>query len=402
MSIPLRKIGLLIFLVFLLSRLVLLICIISGGDPGVLVRDDERRYHAVAMCFMHNDCLVSRLHWDVPLYPFLLSKLFLVFPATYWTMIGFTIVMFSASVSVVYALGRLFLDTKGAVWAACLYGVYPTLWMISLYPGADVLFLLLFLIAVYQFIQYMRTRGIIFLISSAVGFALTTLTKEVAVFFPVVLVVILGFFFSARQKRLVQYGGVLVLTYILCLFPLATMNYQNTGRVTLSRKMERIIEMRRHRVWFSWGSAKKQLTEEMRNGGIFRPVEYIFRRRRFFCGTGTIGLMQAFGRNIDIIEQGTRNVKGFVAASMRYGLGWFLYHWGTITFIAVLYVSSFLAVIKLVMRKKWIVLFSLFAGTMYFLAVHFYVFNARHFVPFIPVMAILSVYCYSKVDNETA
>ncbi|HNX80572.1 MAG TPA: glycosyltransferase family 39 protein [Candidatus Omnitrophota bacterium] len=386
------KICLLIFCAVLLSRLFVLLFIVGYGDPGVLIRADEQRYFSVGLKYMNNVYQWQGFHWDAPLYPLLLSWLFKIFPATYLTMIFLNIVLFSASVSLVYVIGMGFLNEKGACVASVLYALYPTLWMISLYPATENLFIFLLLVSVYFFIRYVYDESLQWLFFSAFCFGLLTLTKEVGVFLPLLFA---GILVARGMKRLPQAGkraGVFLAAYMFCVLPLFGYHYQEKGRFALSKKMIRVMEYvrdRRH-------DDRQQLTAGGSGKHGIGVGEYVFRRRRFFLGTGTIGLMHAFGRNIDALENATASPHCFVRATFNYGSAWFMYHWWSIAYVAFMYLLSFCAMVKLLLERKAVIFCSIAAGILYFLTAYYYIFNARYFIQFIPLMGLLAVYCFQK------
>lgn len=374
----------------LLTRLLLLyfISLAHQGDLSVLIHLDEARYIKEAGTILN----ASTLPWDVPLYPMFLAVFFKIFGMSYILASILNIILFSLAVGILYLTITYFFNEVRALITAATMIIYPTLLIDILYPAAEALYLLLISLVFYTFLNYLKYEKKIYGALTAVILGILTLTKETFIFFPTIVAAIIFIKYFPDLKRSLKKILFLVLIYILMLLPLLIYNYRTYGKFALSQKMIRVM-----------GALPEDFTTINKGGlialekrsSIFSIKDFLWERKRFFLGTGTFGLIRAFGYDSTKLELVADNPKDYFRVLKEYGPGWVIFQYSTLLFIICVFFSSFFAMLVLLVKRKIKETICFMLIISYFLVVYSCRYNSRYFITLVPYLALLSSYSYS-------
>ena len=392
----------LVILLTLLTRLFILNCISLNyqGDFSILSppHSDGARYIYEVEHITNTPLSKLNILWDVPLYPLFLAFFFKLFGTSYFLASLLNIILFSMAVGIFYYTMLYSFGQRRALLATIIIIFYPTLLIDVLYLAAESLYLFLGAIAFLLLTIYIKSDKKIYIIPLAIILGLLTLTKEIFFYLPAVIAIIIFIHKFPDFKNALKTTALLAAIYGLVLLPLLSHNYRlSNGGLILSSKAQKVHA----RIIKQIGPQNKQ--EKSPNAPInknsnFYIVNYFFQRGRFFLGTGTFGLMRAFGQDCLSLEPTADNPRAYFTVLRQYGLGWNLFQYSALIFIIYVFCSSAFSLFILLAKRKLRELAYFAIVFLYFLvALHYFAYNtSRYFIPFVPFLAFLS--SYSTLD----
>ncbi|HTZ11998.1 MAG TPA: glycosyltransferase family 39 protein [Candidatus Margulisiibacteriota bacterium] len=412
-----------IFFISFLPRVILLGAVMAknNGNASCFFCADSDRYYKRAISFSGKSGVYlspyedteKTLPWDPPLYSLFLAVFFKLFGPSPLLASFLNIMLFSICACVLYKIGGIIFDERAAFMAAAIFSFYPSLLIFTLLILIEPLFTLLILIGAYFFILYLKRRKGLFLILSAASTGLSNWAKEAAFFLPLVMAIVILLKHIKQPKALFRTLPLLMAVYIITLAPLSIYNYNKFGSYWLSGKMQHYFSLR----YFDFLSRQKP--DLAPPGGIENPKNslaleinllplkrYFVKRKHFFGGTGTLSMLRVFGYDIANDETGRAmwQLKGpfeFLAfIRQKAGMRWVIYQCLAWIFVACVYITSFLALLVLFFRKKYLEAIFIILMIAYFSCVYYYPRNSRYFYSLTPFFSLLSGYCISSLAKE--
>ncbi|MFA5410523.1 MAG: glycosyltransferase family 39 protein [Candidatus Omnitrophota bacterium] len=400
------KTIILVLLISFLPGVILLgaILVKNNWDASGLVCADADRYYNTAIFFAGQNpgyyldsykINPGALPWDVPLYALFLSVFFKLFNPGFLLAGFFNLLLFVLSVNILYRIGEAFFGKRAAFSAAVIFSLYPSVLIFNLLVLVEPLLLLLVLSGIYFFILYLKREKLPFLVLTAFFLGLSTLAKEVTIFLPLAMLALILFKQRKQLKKASAGASLLITVYLMTLAPLSIYNYNKFGDYMLSEKMAR---------YFNFLS--RQRTVRVRAGTGNAIKDYFLERKHFFFGTGTLSMLRVFGHDTENEETYwmMKEVKSpgeflrFVRG--KAGTGWGIYQALAWVFIACVYMTSFLGLFLLFLRKKYIPAFLISLMILYFLGVYYYNHNSRYFYSLTPFLSLLAGYYISGFIKE--
>ncbi len=392
------KALLVIFLISFIPRLILLSAAMKNnhGDLSALVLDnDGNRFYQTALLAGdpdYNETWLARnrfqrfsILWDVPLYPLFLTAFFKLFQPSYLLAIFLNLILFSLSASIFYVIGVNLFGGRGSLYATLIYAFFPTLLINSLNPMAEPMFLVFFLLALLCFILFLKNEEKRHLIFTAILLGLSAMTKEVALFFIAVPAAVIILKYIKKWRMAVKAVFILLVAYYAVLLPLAVYNYNISRHFVVSGKMVKMaVYQKSLRVL--------ELRSKKSADPSFFLWDYFYKRKHFFFSTGTTDLMQMTGRKSSALCDATEDPGSFLAALKEAGPGWVSYQFGSLFFVACVYLFSLLGLCALFIRRKFKEALGVLLAVSYFPAVYFHHDYSRYFIPAIPFLSLLAAY----------
>lgn len=417
----LPKMLLLILLISAIPRIVFIysVLMVDDGNVFTLVKDDEFRYCQTAawMAGKLSDLKFKSMPrikferfgmlWDVPLYPMFLSIFFRIFQPNYLLAIFLSIILFGLASCLLYLIGVLLLGNRAGLYATIIFSFFPTLFVYSLHPKTEPLFLVFFLSAFYSFILFLRSDRNRYLILTAFFLGLSTLTKEVMVFFIILIAIFIVLKYTIHWKQAIKTVSLLMIIYMAVLSPLIMYNYRKSGHFAISGKVLAYTNFLKEKIGilktekYIVASNKKETSSEKIGNLFLNILDYFYKRRHFFGSTGTTVLLETLGYDVSELSaiSESKSPKLFLATLKKFGWGWIIFQYCTLFFVGYVYISSFFALLFLIMRRKLKEVISFLLILLYFLAAYFYHDNVRYFIPVIPFLSILSAYFSSIIKG---
>ncbi len=393
---------LLVFLISVIPRFIFtgIILRVHKGNASVLVRDDAIRYRARALALLNKDLTIddksrNMLTWDVPLFPLFMSVSFKIFSPGITTAIFSNIFLFGLSSCILYMIGA---ELFGRFWGICpalIYSFYPTLIMCSIYPVPEPLFMVFLLSGAYNFILFLKREDKHNLYFCALFLGLSTLTKEISTFLPVVAVLVIAIRFMGNLRKIIKYALFLGIVYLLVLLPVFIYNHNKIGRVVLSDKTSYQLDIFKKSINYA-------IVEKDKAGYSKAAVrDYFYTRRHFFAGTGTFALMRALGNKVGYLAKlEKRNPAAYLGSLRNFGTGWFIFQLSAWFFIGCLYLFGFLAWLFLFAKKNYKEAVYSFLILFYFLLGYSQFYSSTYFIPLVPFFAVLCTYTLTVLSNK--
>jgi len=330
-----------------------------------------------------------------PGWPFLLSRLYLVFGQNPYAGIVANVVLGVATVYLTWRLVRHIWGEFPARWAAVIVAILPSEVMFANILGSEGLFTVLFLLAL-LFLLPRPTSGlkpVALALGGGVVLGLATLTRTLSFLFPVILIVPYLIRHGASLRALVRWaacvGGLLLVTV-----PWMMRNEARVGRATVCTNVGVNLYIGNnpfsgvgynepdHRVLFL-KSARDEAHDD--SAGWARGIAYIRARPFAFLVRGT--LKTAFFLTCDtdalLFEIGTAAAAGAFDRYCRLSL---LMEACWMVFL----IAGALGVVHFLRLPTWREAGGvLLLGTIfYWIAIHFVFFGAgRYHMPIVPIMA---------------
>lgn len=326
------KMLLLIFLISIIPRILFIGSVLKVEDGNVvrLVNMNDGARYCIRAAGLARKLPISRLRHnllcDVPLYPMFLSIFFKMFSPNYLLAIFLNIILFGLSSCLLYMIGVLLLGNKAGLYATIIYSFFPTLFIYSICPVTEPLFLVLFLSAFYSFILFLRSDRNKYLILTASLLGLSTLTKEVMFFFTIPIVAFIVPIYTKHWKQAVKTISLLIVIYMAVLSPPMMYNYHTLGHFVISGK---IVNYTNSKTFNKLKSGifnlvtfnKREASLQKKNSLFLNIRNYFYDRKHFFGSTGTTVLMRALGYNVSELRATSYSPKLFLATLKKNGMG---------------------------------------------------------------------------------
>lgn len=217
-------------LVILLGAFALRMFVLTQGVELPIVRD-EAQYEKFALQLRDNLFAYAEIYRP-PMYPAFVAFSFLLGGAERFSVGVMQALLDTASVALVYALtGRLFRRRGVALVAAVLYALYPEAVALTRQFYTETVFNFFVLASFYLLVRFTPTRARAPLFAAGMVFALAALTRELVLYFALIVVPV-WFFISAgglKRSALVQ-TAVFGAGFLLVLLPWTARNYNLEGR----------------------------------------------------------------------------------------------------------------------------------------------------------------------------
>ncbi len=301
---------------------------------------------------------------------------------------------FPLAVVVFYLTTACFFNRLGALITAAIMILFPTLLIDILYPAAEALYLLLISLAFYTFLSYLKYEKLAYIALTALILSLLTLTKETFFFFPMIIAAMIFIKNFPSFRRAFKTAPLLIALYLLILSPLFIYNYHAYGKIGLSQKMVGVIKTLPENLD---ATKKKEITATPDYNPVITVKNFLWERKRFFLGTGTFGLMRAIGYNTTKLETVADSPKEYLKTLKEYGSGWVIFQYLALSFTAFVLLSSFLAMLLLLIKRNWKELSYFMLVIFYFITAYSYRYNSRYSIVLVPFLSLLSAYLYSRI-----
>jgi len=367
---------------------------------------DAMRYKGAGLYFFEN--LVcpgkpdSYFSFDMPGYPFFLAILFKLFnPITLWIssllQIIFNALFFCLSIIVIYKIASILFSKRVGFFSAAIYSFYPSLLSFSLLPYPDSLFLLLLLSAIYFFILYIKKNKTIDLIAMSFFTTLSLLTREIAIFIPLVLLFLVLLKNHKSWRRCIKITIVSTIVYVIVLIPYFIYSYKMSGQIGFSKKTYMYCNFLNKKFKNTYDLKKN--TQSYRNRISYSSLikNYFIKRKHFFGGTGTISMLRILKYDVSDAKEIPKTNKEFFDLLRKNGSLWLVFQWFSWVFIGVVYVTSLLSILYLFIKRQFFLVIFFVSFILYFLVIHFFHFNSRYFTSIVPFLSILSAYFASCI-----
>jgi len=365
----------------------------NEGNASTFVREDSQYYLRTAAIYAGKDredfpfkgAFVHKIEpsvfrrLGVPLYPLLLSVFFRVSAPGLLIPILLNIMFFFGAACFLYRTGSLFLGTKVSLLATVLFCVYPSTVIYSVILMPESMFLFFLLSGIYYFAVFIKKGALPALVLSAFLIALSSLTKEVSIFLPGAMAILILLKIPSRRKNAITGLAVLAAIYIAMLSSLILINYTISGQASFSKRFST------HMRYFTKKMSGKHPAYQS-------PADYLKNRTQFFAGTGTIATLRVLGHDVSRIESSTNDPRDYLRSLGQEGPIWPVYQCAAWAIAGLLYLGSIAGFFRLLVRKDLFTAFFIAIFPLYFLTAYFYHKHpiTRYFIPLVPFLALLS------------
>lgn len=213
-------------------RLVLLFLL---GDLELWM--DEEQYQEIAVNLTEGRGFA--LHgqptsWRPPLYPFILSGLYMLAGTTHPVVArAFQAILSLLNTLVVYLLGRRLFGERAGLWGALLFTVYPSFLLYNNHLLTEMLFTFLLTATAYCFAAYLAGSRLPLLAASGVALGLAVLTRDIVWPMVGVMALLVGYVTRPGFTRWIWHSGVLLLSFLVVITPWVIRNSRVQGTFTL-------------------------------------------------------------------------------------------------------------------------------------------------------------------------
>ena len=107
--------------------------------------------------------------------------------------------------------------------------------------------------------------------------------------------------------------------------------------------------------------------------------------------------MRAIGFNTTKLETVADSPQEYLKTLKEYGPGWVIFQYLALFFTAFVLLSSFLAMLLLLIKGNWKELSYCILVIFYFITAYSYRYNSRYFIVLVPFLSLLSAYLYSRI-----
>lgn len=365
----------------------------NNGDAATFAREDSEYYLRTAAIlagkdredFPYEGAFVHKIDprafksLVVPLYPLFLSLVFRIFGPVILLPVFLNILFFSAASCFLYRTGEVFFQKRTALLATALFCIYPSTIIYSIIAMPESMFMLFLLSGVYFFAVFLKKGTLPPLVLSSLLITLSCLTKEISIFIPVVMALLLLSRLLAGRKNAITGLVLLAMTYAVLLSPLLVMNYSRNLRVSVSSNFSS------HMRYFTKKATGKHPAYKT-------PADYLSSRVQFFAGTGAIATLRVLGYDVSKIEASTNHPRDYLQSLGQQGRIWPIYQYAGWGIAGLLYLASIAGFIRQIYRREFLSSSFCAAFPLYFLAAYYYHKHptTRYFVPIVPFLALLS------------
>lgn len=214
----------------LLGAFALRLAVLAQGAELPIVRD-EAQYEKFALQLRDHFLAYTEIYRP-PLFPAFVAFSFWLGGAERFSVGLMQALLDTASVALIYALTRRLFHRSGvALLAAGLYAIYPEAVALTRQFYTETLFNFLVLATLYLLVRFTPTRAHAPLFVSGIVFGLAALTRELALYFALVVIPIWFFIRAGGLKRapLLQ-TAAFGAGFLLVLIPWSARNYRLEGR----------------------------------------------------------------------------------------------------------------------------------------------------------------------------
>jgi 4-amino-4-deoxy-L-arabinose transferase-like glycosyltransferase len=201
----------------------------TGGDAANYVELGQRIFAGQGFSSVQNGVLAPEVA-RLPLVPFLVG---LFGPNLLWY-IGLQMVISALSVLLLYWLATRIFGETVAIWTALIFAFDP----LAIYNSALVLtetwFVFFLLLSVYLLVRYFDYPDRRWLVFSAACLGFSALTRPVALFFPLVVILAITLLFAVPWRRKLVAMVLFLIVFGLVISPWVVRNYDRTGVAGLS------------------------------------------------------------------------------------------------------------------------------------------------------------------------
>ncbi len=218
-------IGILLLIGFVV-RICLFFMYMPGNHLDEVVFSDAKGYQALAVNFLktfsynipHSDLDTIR----PPLYPLFLSICYFIFGIHVGVPILIQQVIVLVSVFILYKIGTILFSKKIGMIAAIILCFEPDHIFYSFELMTDTLFVFIFLLSVYLFIKFLKTKKLNYLIISSLLLGLSVLDRPISIFIPIVFIFILGlntYLKKGKWMGFAKYSAIILSLFLIVLAP---------------------------------------------------------------------------------------------------------------------------------------------------------------------------------------
>ncbi|MGB4780426.1 MAG: glycosyltransferase family 39 protein [Candidatus Methylomirabilis sp.] len=217
------------------GAIVRLILLYVLGDLDLWM--DEEQYQEIAVNLVEGRGFALQgqpTSWRPPLYPFLLSGLYMLAGTTHPIVArAFQAILSLVNGLMVYMLGRRLFGERVGLGAALLFTVYPSFLFYNNHLLTEVLFTFLLTVTAYCFAAYLENGRLPFLAASGVALGLAVLTRDIV--WPMVGIMTLLIGYVTRQDfiRRTWHSAVLLMSFLVITMPWVIRNTRLQDTVTL-------------------------------------------------------------------------------------------------------------------------------------------------------------------------
>lgn len=198
---------------------------------------DEEQYQEIAVNLTEGRGFA--LHgqptsWRPPLYPFILSGLYMLAGTTHPLVArGFQTILSLVNTLVVYLLGRRLFGERAGLLAAILFTGYPSFLLYNNHLLTEVLFTFLITATAWCFATYLDRGRLSLLVASGIALGLAALTRDIVWPIAGVMALLVGYVTRPGFTRWISHGGVLFLSFLLVTTPWVIRNTRLQETFTL-------------------------------------------------------------------------------------------------------------------------------------------------------------------------
>jgi 4-amino-4-deoxy-L-arabinose transferase-like glycosyltransferase len=363
-----------------------------------------------------------------PLYPMFLALVFRVVGTSWVNVLAIQTLLGTLNVFLTYLVARKFFSSATALIASLLLAIGLESITSPFFILSETLFTALFLGAVYCLVEYKFTKRLTWLVSSAILMGLSILCRPIALYFPVLTVILLVFLHHKEKKKLLLNSGIFLITVSAVIAPWYYRSYTLTGKPILStitnynllfynaasldaelndRSLDEQQEIYTNRIQAALAEMKISRTEKSLDdiyGSMAKriilghPVQYIFTHLKYDARNFLPGMAGAL-EILAPLDTGSRDgaeilhKEGLSATfSLYFGDKWMnLFILAPfIIILFIIYIADFIGVIALFRQRSWFALGLLLLPIAYYLLIPGAPSNSRFRVPVMPYMSILA------------
>jgi 4-amino-4-deoxy-L-arabinose transferase-like glycosyltransferase len=446
-----QLIGILLILA-LIIRIVLFFLYQPYVHPERLIGADAIGYHSMAMSIIDHGCFKTEqpgLEWvdalRTPVYPLFIAFFYLIFGVNAGYVLLMQQLLAVASVFLLYRIGTLLFSKKTGLIAAAFLAIDPTYLHYTFDVYTESLFVFILLLTVFFFVRYLKEQKKMLLILSALLLGITTLTRPIAEFLPIVglgILVIQAIKMRQRWQTTTIHAALFLVVFTATISPWLIRNKivydhyaltsvgahnllyynvvfaieQTTGkpfeavRQDITRQVEQRTDRAKADNPFYIAGVKQQLAlEYIKSHPVAYTVANLTGMFNMYTSIGYKNFLSRFCGVTDFYKQAPREsdcgkialsgnrLFGMKPAYLAVGLSY-------AAELLALYASVVLSVILLFKQRRYLVLVSLSVIILYFTAVTGLVGADRFrlaFTPYLILLASFSLgYYYSKIKRS--
>jgi len=224
-----------LLLILGVGAIVRLVLVYVLGDLDLWM--DEEQYQEIAVNLVEGRGFALQgqpTSWRPPLYPFLLSGLYMLAGTTHPIVArAFQAILSLVNGLMVYMLGRRLFGERAGLGAALLFTIYPSFLFYNNHLLTEVLFTFLLTMTAYCFAAYLENSRLSLLAASGVVLGLAVLTRDIV--WPMVGIMTLLIGYVTRQDfiRWTWHSAVLLMSFLVITMPWVIRNTRLQDTVTL-------------------------------------------------------------------------------------------------------------------------------------------------------------------------